>query len=457
MYKDLRAFIARLDEQGELARIRDCLSPRFEISGMTRQLIRTRNLGLFFENVEGYSTPVVTNLVGTKARLATAFGVSEADLVAAYQDRVKNRIKPVIVADAPAKQVEILKDIDIVKTMPVLTHHAKDVGPYFTSAITIAKDPDTGLRGMGIHRIEVKDEKTIAIFLATPPLSHFLTRSEAKGKPLEIAVVIGIDPVTFFASVGWAPAGVDKLEIAGGLGGSPIEVVRCSTVDVEVPAQAEFVLEGKLIPGERRPEGPFGESTGYYFSKRNPVAQITAVTHRDAPIYQGLVPFSGEDTVLLDVGWELKHLPEIQKTHPFVSKIHFSNMLLSANVQIRKTSEDDGRKIIEELWANPFIKIVTVVDDDVDPYNSEDMNWAIATRVRPEKDIVIKEDMPGLPIDPSTGEQGVSGEFSLITTKTSKLGIDATKPLEDLLRYKKIDVAEKVKCRIGPLIEKYIY
>lgn len=456
MYQDLRAFISRLEEEDQLVRVRERLSPKFEIPGMIKYFTQARNLGLFFENVEGYSLPVVANLVGTRERLATAFGVSDADFPLIYRTRMDRRIQPVLVSNAPAKQVEILNNVDIIRTVPVLTHHARDASPYFTSAITMAKDPDTGLSGMGIHRIQVRDRNTVAIFLATPPLSHFLARSELKGTPLEIAIVIGIDPITFFASVGWAPSGTDKLEIAGGLRGQAVEVVKCSTIDLKIPANAEFVLEGRIIPGERQPEGPFGESTGYYFSNRSPVAKITAITHRKDAIYQALVPFSGEDGVLLNVGWEMKHLPELQKVYPFVKLVHFTNTLLVATVQIRKTSDGDARNIIEELWSNPFVKIVIVLDDDVDPYDAEEVNWAVATRVQPARDVVIKEGMPGLSIDPSAGRQEVTGEFAILANETSKIGIDATKPMGDIETYERTDIPDEVKTKIGPIVRNYL-
>jgi len=455
MYPDLRAFIEKLEEQGELVRVRERLSPKFEIPGVVKYLVREKNVALFFENVEGYSVPIVANLLGTKGRLATAFGVPESDIHETFRRRSEKWLKPVFIKDAPAKEVAITSNIDIVKAIPILTHHANDASPYFTSAITIAKDPDTGIRGMGIHRIEVKDKNTVAIFLATPPLSNFLARSEAKGEPLEIAIVIGVDPVTFFASA--APGvEIDKLEIAGGLRERPVEVAKCSMIDVDVPAYSEFVLEGKTIPGERQSEGPFGESTGYYFTNRSPIAKIDAITHRRDAVYQALVPFSGEDMVLLDFGWEIKHLPDIQKVYPFVTKLHFTNMLLIATVQIKKTSEEDSRKIIEELWSNPFIKIVIVVDEDVDPYDNDDVNWAIATRVQPKRDIVIKGEMPGLPIDPSGEKEEMPKECSIISTKTSKLGIDATKPLGDFERYERTDVHDDVKNKIRSVLEKYL-
>jgi 2,5-furandicarboxylate decarboxylase 1 len=458
MYQDIRGFISKVDEEGELVRIRERLSPRYEIPGAIKYLTRKKNVAVLIEHVDGFTIPVVANLLGTKKRLATALGVEEADLIPSYLDRREKPVRPVIVADGPVKEVEIVKNVDIARTMPVLTHHEKDAGPYFTSAVTIARDPETGIRGMGIHRIQVRDQKTVALFLATPPLSLFLAKAEARGIPLEIAILIGLDPLTFFSSVCWAPEGTDKFDIAGGLSGRPIELVKCSTIDLEIPALAEFALEGKVVPGERQPEGPFGESTGYYFMSRNPVAEITAITHRKDPIYQALVPFCGnEEMVLLDVGWEMGHLRELQNLFPFVRKVHFSNTLLTAVAQIEKTSDEDSVKLIGSLLANPFIKIAIIVDSDVDPHDAEEVNWAIATRVQPERDVVVKGGMDGLVIDPSTWDPEVSTDFySSVITRTSKLGVDATKPLNDIERYRKIDIPEAVKNKILPLVARYL-
>ena len=454
---DLMEFLEKLEKADELIHIRDPLSPRFEIAAVIKYLTRKKNCALFFDDVEGYNIPVVGNVLGTKKRLALALGIEEIDLAGTYLRCRENPAKPVLVSDGPVKQVEILHGVDIAKIIPVLTHHEKDAGPYFTCAITMARDPETGLRGMGIHRIQVKDSNTLGIFLASPPLSHFLARSESRGKPLEIAVVLGVDPVTFFSSVVWAPSGVDKLDIAGGLAGRPIETVACSTIDVEVPAQAEFVLEGEIIPGERHPEGPFGESTGYYFTYKSPVAKVKAITHRRNPVYQALVPFSNEETVLLDLSWEMEHLKEMQRSYPFVKKIHFSNLGLTAIAQIKKSSDEDSRKVIEHLWSNPFAKMVIVVDEDIDPYDHQEVNWAIATRVQPAKDITMKGGLDGLVIDPSTGPLRVSDDplFRLITT-TSKVGIDATKPLDGRARYEKIDVPEGIRAKIWPVVDRYV-
>ena len=457
MFNDIREFIRRLEDKGELIHIRERLSPKFEIPAFLKYLSKERNVAVFFDDVEDYKISVVGNLLGSKSRLALAMGVSERDVPGKYLSSRKSSVKPIVINDGPVKEVEILKDIDITKTIPVLTHHERDSGPYFTCGITIAKDPETGIRGMGIHRIQVKDKNTIGIFLATPPLSHFLSKAEEKGKPLEIAIVVGNDPLTFFSSVIWAPIGVDKLDIAGGLAGRAVELVKCSTVDMEVPAHSEFVLEGSIIPGERQEEGPFGESTGYYFTYHNPVAKISAITHRKDAIYQALMPFTSEEAVLLDFSWEMDNLKEIQEVNPLVKKIHLLNMGLMAVVQIRKGSDEDGRQIIGKLFSSPFIKVIIVVDEDVDPYDPQDVSWAISTRVQPDRDVLIRSGMDGMMIDPSTSGGKVSGEFSsTLISKTSKIGIDATKPLREYDRYAKIDIPERVRSKVRPIIEKYL-
>lgn len=457
MANDLRRFIEKLKSLNDLIVIEEELSTVHEIPGVMKYIDKYSGSAVLFNRVGGYDIPIIGNILGKKRRLAIALGVSESEIVGKYLNSRKKPIKPVVLDTGPVKEVEILKDINITKTMPVLTHHEKDAGPYFTCAVTIAKDPETGIRGMGIHRIQVKDKDTIGIFLASPPLSHFLTKAEAKGVPLEIAIVIGIDPITFFSSVIFAPSGIDKLEIAGGLAGRPVELVKCRTIDLEVPAHAEFVLEGYIIPGERQKEGPFGESTGYYLTYNNPVAKIKAITHRRNPIYHALMPFSSEESILLDFIWELDKMEELQKSFPFVEKVHFTNMGLVAVVQIKKKGEKDGSDIIQHLFHHPFIKLIIVVDDDIDPYDLKEVEWAIATRVQPDQDILIQSNLPGLIIDPSTSGGEVSPEFfSFLIPKTSKMGIDATKPLGEYERYEKIDVPEKAKSKIKPIIERYL-
>lgn len=454
MPKDLRGFIKRLDDAGELVRIGETLSPRYEIPAAIDYVARHTGKALLFEKVKGYKTPIVANLLGNRRRLALALGVKEERIIQTYATRRQKPIPPQIVASAPVQQVVIDRDIDICGAIPVLTHHEKDAGPYFTCATTLARDPETGIRGMGLHRIQVKDKDTIGLLLATPPLSDFLAKAEKRGKPLEIAIFGGAGPLTFFASCLHAPKGIDKLDVAGGLAGASLKVVKCRSVNLEVPANAEFVLEGYLIPHRREKEGPFGESTGYYLTYNNPVAKIQVITHRRRPLYHALMPFGPEEDVLMSLPTGVDTLPKIRNVLPQVRDIAFRSLEEIAIVQIEKRTEEDVRKVWEYLFATPVTKIVIVVDQDVDIENPDELNWALATRVRPDRDIAIRPNLPGMTIDPSVTGLELSPELSYQMGRTAKMCIDATKPLKELERFEKVDLPPKVKSRISRMMQR---
>lgn len=418
---------------------------------------RRSGKAVLLEHISGYRVPVVGNLLGSNRRLALSLGVKEEDIADAYLKGRNNPVKPRIVDSAPVQETVLKGNIDILKAMPVLTHSQKDAGPYLTCAFVVAKDPETGVRGLGIHRIQIKGKDRVDIFLGSPPLSDFLARADAAGSPMEIAIVSGPDPVTYFASPQAAPPGVDKYDIAGGLAGAPLELVRCKSVDVEVPAHAEFVLEGRTIPRRREEEGPFGESTGYYLTYNNPVAVIEVITHRRDPVYHALAPFGPEEPVLQAPRMQTDTLVWLQGIVPPVRQVH-SPALGVVYVQIDKKSDDEPAAIIRELFARPaapYAKLIVVVDADVDITDPGEIAWALGSRVRPDRDITIKGDLPGLIIDPSTTGSEEVTERSQLRTRTAKVGIDATKPLAELDKFEKIDqpaeVNEKVARMLGLL------
>jgi 2,5-furandicarboxylate decarboxylase 1 len=460
MFKSLREFLDHLENQGDLLKIDEALSPIHEIHAVLKYVDKGAGPAVLFPNVRGYQVPVVGNLLGRRRRLAMALGVEEEQIVEEYYRRRQQIHKPRVVADGPIKEVVIQDEIDITKVIPVLTHHAKDAGPYFSSAVTIARDPETGVQGMGIHRIQVKDQNTLGLFLATPPLSVYLKKAEERNQPLDIAVVIGMDPLTFFASVIWAPPGFDKFDIAGALAQQPIELVKCATVDLLVPAQAEFVLEGRVLPNVRDTEGPFGESSGYYFTYQNPVARVQAIMHRKNPIYQALCVWSQEGSTLMDVGWAVDNLRPLRAEFPNIKRIEFKETGSIGIVQIDKKSENEPQKIIEHLLSTIFVKIALVVDTDVNIDDGRELSWALATRVRSTRDLTIKPDMAGSMIDPSAVMEvdtaaGKLSEIGSHIATVTKIGIDATKPLGELEKYEKIDVPAEVKTAIAPLLQKY--
>ncbi|MDP2728009.1 MAG: UbiD family decarboxylase [Dehalococcoidia bacterium] len=456
MFKDLRSFVEYLKSNDDLVRVDESLSPRHEIPAVLKQMGKLSGAAVLFSEAKGYGIPVVGNLLGRRRRLAAALGVKEEKLAETYQARRNKPIKPVIRKRAPCQEVVITKDINISRTIPVLTHHARDVSPYFTCALTTAKDPDTGMRGVGLHRIQVKDKDTIGIFLATPPLSHIWERAEEKGKPMEFAIAVGMDPVTFFTSVVRAPEGEDKFDIAGGLAGRPIELVKCKTVDLEAPAQAEFILEGYLIPGRRDTEGPFGESNGYYFTYNNPVGKIKAITHRREPIYHALMPWAGEESVLTNLSWELDYQSGLQDAFPTVKRLAMRTLGMTTIVQVQKKNDEDVPKLLENLLqSSPFVKVAIAVDPDVDIDDPLEVEWAVATRSQPARNVLLRDGMPGMSLDPSAAGGAYSDKQKEFVTKTSKMGIDATKPVNDPDgRFEKIDVPPRAKALAAGVVKR---
>jgi 2,5-furandicarboxylate decarboxylase 1 len=447
-YDDLRSFISGLDDAGEIIKIEEELSPTFEIAAALRYLDRRNDKVILFSRVKGYTIPIVGNLFQSYRGIATALGIKDSQKVMdEYWKRSSARIKPEIEKSGPVKEVILKGDIDILKVMPVLTHHEKDAGPYFSSAVTIAKDPQTGIRGMGIHRIQVKGKNKIGIFLGTPPLSRFLSLSDAMGKPLEIAIIIGVDPLTFLASITYAPEGIDKFDLAGGLRGKPIELVKGETVNIEVPRYAEFVMEGQILPGVRETEGPFGESGGAYLTVQNPVAHINCIYHRKQPIYHALMPFNKENGIITNLVWEATQLDDIQRSLPAVKKVHlWGSVGEVAVVQIEKHGEDDGRKIIKDLFnLLTRAKGIIVVDTDIDIQDPYEVEWTVFTRFQVDRDLLTISGVPGSVLDPSA-DGGL----------TSKWGLDATKPLKEAKKYERIAppswAMEKVKTLLNSIL-----
>ncbi|MEI9478851.1 MAG: UbiD family decarboxylase, partial [Deltaproteobacteria bacterium] len=423
------------------------LSPAFEIAAALRYLDRRNDKAILFNQVKGYTVPVVGNLFQSYRSIATAFGIEDhRKALDEYRKRSSARIKPEVQRSGPVKEVTLKGDIDILKVMPVLTHHEKDAGPYFSSAVTIARDPQTGIRGMGIHRIQVKGKNRIGIYLGSPPLSRFLSLSEAKGNPMEIAIVIGMDPLTFLASITYAPEGVDKFDLAGGLRGKPVELVKGETVDIEVPRYAEFVMEGQILPGVRETEGPFGESGGAYLTVQNPVAQINCVYHRKQPIYHALMPFNKENGIITNLVWEATQLDHIQRTLPAVKKVLLWGSIGEiAVVQIEKQADDDGRRMIKGLFnLIPRAKGIILADTDIDIQDPYEVEWAVFTRFQVDRDLLTIAGAPGSALDPSA-DGGL----------TSKWGVDATKPLKEAGKYERIApptwAMEKVKALLSSI------
>lgn len=439
-----RNFLERLEERGELVRIKEELDPRYELAAAMRYMEKKVP---FFEKVKGYSVPVVGNLLSNRQRLALALGINpDADVTGEFLKRTKKMVPPVQVASGPVREVTEVRP-DILGVIPVLTHHEKDASPYFSSAVTIARDPETGIRGMGIHRIQVKATNRVGIFLGSPPLSEFLRKAEIRGEDLPVAIVIGMDPLTWFASVAYAPYGIDKMGIAGALRGQPVELAPAPVTGLEVPAEAEFLLEGRVLAGVRELDGPFGESNGVYLAYDNPVVQIEAIHHRTNPIYHALLPFNPEESVLIGVSWEAQTLKVLQADFPMVVKMHLDvHDWTRAIIQVSEMGQNEIKKFIEHVLENyPYVKQLVVVDTDINVYDPMEVAFALATRMQPAADIIIKTNLPSSALDPST-------EFNEGRFFGSKIGFDATIPGRDKVKFEKISIPGEVYSKVVGLL-----
>ncbi len=448
MFRDLREFVDLLQREGEILTVAEKLSPNQEISAAIREVEERKGKALHLPQVSGYPFSLVGNLLGHRRRVEMAFG-KPRDLLAQYAERRKELIPPESVNDGPVHEVVHREGIDIPQMAPVLTHHEGDVGPYLTSAIAVARDLETGKLSCGIHRVQIKGGNKIGILLNNPPIAAFFGRAEANKKPLPMAFVIGCDPLTLLASVIRAPDG-EKFAMGGGLASRPIKMVRCVTSDLEVPAYAELVLEGEILPGVRETEGPFGESSGYYLTFECPVGKITAVTHRKNPIYHALVPFSGEDSTLSEFLWEAENFPQLKQRFPSLARIHIPprSLGLSVLAAVEPMPHAEVKTLIQAIWEMmPVAKNVVVVDADVPLEGGADVWWAMSTRLRADEGLWSEKGGKGMGIDPSV-QPG---------KPVPRVGIDATAMAENAALFRRVAVAstvrEKVRRILGPHLE----
>jgi 2,5-furandicarboxylate decarboxylase 1 len=446
-FKDLRTFVDFLEEHGELIRIKEILDSKFEVPAAIRHGAKMTDKAILIEKVKGYDCPVVGNLLGTRKRLGMAIEASEKDVVNKLLVKEHDLIPSKTVDKGPVKEIIIRDDIDLLKTLPVLTYHEGDVSPYITQGIVFMKDRESGVETMGVHRLQVKGRNRLGGFFTGKTSSEIIRNAEKRGEALEIAVAIGVDPATLLASVFWAPF-ADKFGIAGALRGSPLDLVQAETVDLKIPAQAMFVLEGKIIPGLKETEGPFGESNGYYVTAENPVIEIETISHRKNPIYPVFIPWDREDGTILDLQATPYIHKNIKAVFPSLVDIKLFFTAGFAVLSLKKRYESEPRELLYFLLSTiPFIKIAMVVDEDVDLESQKEINWAMGTRCLPDRDVIFMESVTGSPLDPTA-----KGKDFVV----SKMGLDATKPLDKINDFRKIKPPPEVQQKIITLFEKYL-
>jgi UbiD family decarboxylase len=425
----LREFIELLDKEGELARVRVPVGLDQELGAVCVKSLRGRGPALLFENPGGKNIPVFINVLATRRRYALAMQCEPTEVHSEWNRRVSQPLAPVVTATGPCQEVVLGADEVNILELPAPKLNSLDGGSYLTLCCHHTRDPLTGIRNVGIYRNQVHDRRTLGI-LSGPYTNFMLQHRKAPEEPFPIAIAIGVDPRLVMAASCPFPFGADELAMAGALRGKPFEVVQCKTVPLQVPADAEMVLEGYLRPEEKREEGPFGEFTGHYGGLKmpRPTIEITALTRRRDPIlhlaYQGAPPH--ETDVLTAVGKEAEILRNI--TLPGVKAVHLTEGgcgVFHAVVAIDKLYEGYGKMVGLAVFGSPsgrHIKQVTVVDQDVDPFNSDAVEWAVATRVQAHRDIEIMSGLTGIFLDPSLPKEEQEGP-----ARTSKILVDATR------------------------------
>ena len=429
MPKDLRSFIAQLEAKSpeEIARVNKPLSPRYEISALLTHLEKIKRFPLlFFEKVKGSDAPVVINAQASRRLMAIALDGKPEDLARKFSERQSKPTPPVEVTDAPVQEVTKLGDEVDLTEVPMLTHYDVNAAPYITAGVVVAADPDTGVRNTSYNRLMMAGKRELRIFMAIG--RHLWTlhnKFERRDQPLPIAIVIGVHPLFSLGAQALTPADEDEYAVIGGMMNEPLRLVKAKTVPILVPADAEMIIEGKMLPHVRRTEGPFGEFTGHAVPQdERQVIEVTAISHRKNYIFQDIHAGYTEHKLMGAVPREAALLTAVRQSVPTVKNVCMpvsGNCRFHAYVSIAKRTPGQAKNAICAAFAaDMLLKHVVIVDDDIDIFDEERVLWAISNRFQADRDLVVIANAQGSELDPSAGPGGVN----------AKMGLDATKPLE---------------------------
>ena len=422
MAQDLRSFLDLVKRQKpeDFQIVSRPVDPAYEITALVVKLekeLRRRPVVLF-ENVKGSAFPVLTNLHASRGRLAAAIGARPEAMLPTYLRAMERPIAPRIVPTGPVKEVVRRgREVDLT-TLPQIVHHQGDAGPYVTAAISFAKDPASETWNCAYNRLMLQGRDTTSIHLTLGKhLWEFSKIAEARGEPLHVAFAIGVHPAIALGALAIGSIDEDERAIMGALLGEPLELVKCETSDVLVPAHAELVLEGEILPAARVAEGPFGEFTGYSLGERQrEVVRYTAITHRRDAMFQDITVAHLDHMLLSTIPMEANLYRAVRAMVPSIRAVRVPGPF-TCYVSIEQRLPGQAKNaIMAVLGADLYMKRVVVVDHDVDVFDDRQVNWAIATRCQPDRDITLLTPARGSDLDPSSREDGY----------TAKWGVDAT-------------------------------
>jgi 2,5-furandicarboxylate decarboxylase 1 len=411
----LEEYIENLKQSGKITTVKKDISKNLEIAGVLKAL---EPEPVLFEKVKESKFRVVGNLFCNKMQVAEYFGITPEKIIPTLTKAIENRSEPEQTDNAPCQ--EIVEDKVDLDDLPILFHNEVDGGPYISSAVVVTRDPEFG-QNLDFHRaMQIGKDRMVVRVVSGRDFYKFLQRNGE----INVAFCVGNTPEVLIAAATSVETGVDELEIASAL--KPIQITKAKNVDLMIPADSEFVLEGRVVLEERHNEGPFIDLTETVdVVRQEPVFEVKKITHRKTAIWQGLLPGRSEHKILMGMPREPTIFKKIKERGIDVKDVYVTPggaSWLHVAVKVKKRNEDDGIQALEAAFAgHKSAKHVWVYDDDIDIYSDEEREWAMATRFQADIDLLIKDPEPGSSLDPSA-EPG--------TKMTTKCGFDCTKTLE---------------------------
>ena len=436
-YTQLRTWLTHLQNTDRVAVIKKGCELQHRLPAIAK--ILDGKQATYFQNPQGFDMPVVSGFMSKRSWIAEAMDITEEQLLPTFRHAAENPIpwNEVEGNSAPCQQIQIQKP-DLQKLLPIPTHSEHDYGPYITAGLVIARNPSTGKQNVSINRIQLHSADRLGILMLPRHLFAFFKQAEKNNQHLDVAIVIGVDPLTLLASQAIAPIDHDELEIAGALHGKALDVVKCKNSEIRVPANAEMVIEGRILPNEKELEGPFGEFPKYYSARENrEVIQVDLLTHRKNPIYHTIIPAEMEHLLLGAIPRESTLLSHLQRSFQGVMDVHLSIGGVARYhlyIKLKKSHEGQPKNVIMAAFGAHYdIKQVIVVDDDVDVHQPQQVEWAVATRFQAHRDLLVIEGAQGSILDPSTTVDWMAETGDMVPPNqqglSSKMGLDATRPM----------------------------
>ncbi len=421
VFFQMRKYLEGLRRQGELLSVDREVDPRFELAGVSLKAQQDQpDHAVVFQRVRGSKLPVASNIYSSRRRICEMIGAADGNFCRRWNqllDKVSAR------TEAATHQVPTPAGLSTEKLgeLPLITYHGKDAGPYFTSAIYLAKDPDTGVPNLSFHRSMVVSDRELRVRLGSShDLAKYQKRAEERGQPLEAALLLSVPPEIFLAACASLPIDWDELALAAELAQAPIPVHPGRKIDLDIPLSAQIVVEGRFLPDERRAEGPFGEVLGYYVPEgQNHVFEVLDVYWHSDAVFHSIVCGSSEDLTILQLVTAATTFRHLNAVLPGIVDVTCAPAFMNTTIKIRQQYEGHARQVLLAAFGAhlDYNKVCIVVDEDVDMDNLDEVLWAFVTRGRADRRVIVIDDVPGFYRDPNRDHWG-------------RLGIDATMPFD---------------------------